>query len=586
MEARKRKKSDPSPFPDRPNQIGLFVLLGVLVLGFLASVLLLEGSGFIMGRHHVFVVGLVIALFFLTTAWVILKPRSPTSSEPAEESDLGTALAQTHCSRFFDLSLDMLCIADVDGYFKWINPAFDALGYSRDELLSKPFLEFVHLDDRAKTQAEIQKLSKGIPTIQFENRYRRKDGQYRWIAWTTFPDESGALYAVARDVTATKELAERARKNEARLQRIVSGVNDGIFEWNPVTGDAYHSERWNQLLGYEDGELSNRGDAYFENIHPDDRARILSAVDGHFKKNLPYDVEVRLRCKNGSYKWFRSRGDATRTPDGKPVLLSGSITDIDEKKRIESELSERNRALQEAIRARDEMVGVVSHEIKNPLFALQAGIVLIKRLLPQEPRLENIAKTLQRLNPSIERMNQLISDLLDVTRIEAKAFKINPRACDLETIVQEIVHSYEAVAQEKLVQISHQIPPDCRDILADPDRLKQVLANLINNAFKFTNTGGSINILARRVQQKVEVCVRDTGKGISAEQLPHVFDRFWQAKDTAYLGTGLGLAIVKGLVESHGGKIWVESSPGVGSAFYFTVPIAKTQSAPLIQRAS
>ena len=225
-----------------------------------------------------------------------------------------------------------------------------------------------------------------------------------------------------------------------------------------------------------------------------------------------------------------------------------------------------------AVLARDEMLGVISHELKNPLTAVQVTISLIQRTLPQTSELEKVQKLLEKLEPSIKRMSRLIADLLDVTRLEANAFKLELRSCDLIEIVREVVQSHEASAEEKLIQLSSEIPPECREVFCDSVRTIQILANIVNNAIKFTNTGGAVRVSAKRTDHHVEVRITDNGKGISKEALSHVFDRFWQAPDTAYRGTGLGLSIAKGLVEAQGGKIRAESSMGDGTTFSFTLP--------------
>ncbi len=230
---------------------------------------------------------------------------------------------------------------------------------------------------------------------------------------------------------------------------------------------------------------------------------------------------------------------------------------------------------QNAVLARDRMIGVISHELKNPLTALGTGVEIIKRILPQDPQLDRVRILVDRLEPSTQRMERLISDLLDVTRLEAKALKLEIGLRDLEKIIKEIVQSVEADAQEKRVQLSSELQSDCRAVLCDSERTGQVLLNLVSNAIKFTNAGGKIHVYAEKINGRVEVRVADTGRGISKENLSHVFDRFWQAQDTAYQGTGLGLAIAKGIVEGQGGSIWVESRVGKGSVFCFTLPTAE-----------
>lgn len=231
-----------------------------------------------------------------------------------------------------------------------------------------------------------------------------------------------------------------------------------------------------------------------------------------------------------------------------------------------------------AVRARDEIVGIVSHELKNPLTALQTGVRLLQKLMPKIPENEEPLKLIEKLMPSIQKMSFLISDLLDVTKLEARALRMLPRECRVPDIAIEVVRSYDSIAKEKFIDLNlDDASQDLKPVLCDPIRTNQVLTNLVGNAIKFTNTGGSVRISTSQKSDSVLIGVTDTGKGMPSEYLPHVFDRFWQAKDATYQGSGLGLAIAKGLVEAQGGRIWVESQLGIGTTFYFTLPVASKQ---------
>ena len=228
-----------------------------------------------------------------------------------------------------------------------------------------------------------------------------------------------------------------------------------------------------------------------------------------------------------------------------------------------------------AVKARDEMVGIISHELKNPLTAIQSGMELMQKTVSVPPGNPMTLKLIDRINPSIRRMTLLVSDLLDVTRLEAQALKLEPRDADLYEIATEVVRAFEAEAQEKLLELSlGTFPEEARPVRCDPTRTGQILSNLVGNSIKFTNAGGFVRISASKSLDQVEVHVSDSGKGIAKDYLPHVFERFWQSKDSAHQGAGLGLAISKGLVEPQGGRIRVESQPGVGTTFFFTIPAA------------
>jgi PAS domain S-box-containing protein len=228
------------------------------------------------------------------------------------------------------------------------------------------------------------------------------------------------------------------------------------------------------------------------------------------------------------------------------------------------------RAAQRATRARDEILGVVAHDLRNPLSAivLQAG--LLRRQNEPERRSQRPAEAIER---AARRMERLIRDLLDVTSIEAGKLSVIPTRAPAKQILAECIESQRALASSSSLDLRLDVPPELPDVRADRDRLLQALENLLANALKFTKPGGRVTVGARRRANDVLFSVRDTGAGIPPEHLPHVFDRFWQHERGSRRGAGLGLPIVKGIVEAHGGRVWVESTPDQGTSFFFTIPV-------------
>jgi signal transduction histidine kinase len=169
-------------------------------------------------------------------------------------------------------------------------------------------------------------------------------------------------------------------------------------------------------------------------------------------------------------------------------------------------------------------------------------------------------------------MNAMVNDLLDITSIEAGRFSVSPSSQDVKELVQQAWNSHAPIAAKKKVQLQYEIAPDISTAWMDANQIARVFSNLVGNAIKFTAESGHITIRAERAGSEIRFSVADTGAGIAAEQLPHVFDRFWQAKSGDRQGAGLGLSIAKGILDAHGGRIWVESTPQVGSTFSFALP--------------
>ncbi|PTL83195.1 ATP-binding protein [Vitiosangium sp. GDMCC 1.1324] len=227
-----------------------------------------------------------------------------------------------------------------------------------------------------------------------------------------------------------------------------------------------------------------------------------------------------------------------------------------------------------ATRAREDLLAVVSHDLKNPLGVVQLASALLLRGWQGKPGGEQVRKQAGRIQAAAERMGRLISDLLDWGRIEAGGLPLEPSEQEVSSLLTEALESVRPLAEARGLRVAAELPDEDVRVDCDRTRVLQVLGNLLGNAVKFTPDGGQLTVGARVHRGELHLWVRDTGAGIRPEALPHVFERYWQAKDAESRGTGLGLTIAKGIVEAHGGRIWAQSEWGKGSTFTFTLPLA------------
>ena len=231
------------------------------------------------------------------------------------------------------------------------------------------------------------------------------------------------------------------------------------------------------------------------------------------------------------------------------------------------------RLAQRANRARDEILGVVSHDLRNPLSAITMVASVLMNHPPGDP--EGLHGLYDAINESAELMSRMIQDLLDVSNIEGGRLSLERESQSPQPIMDRALQMFGGVAASHGITLMHFIEPNLPAMHADGERVLQVLANLMSNAVKFTPDGGRIELSARRAGDAIEFAVADSGPGIPAEDVEHIFDRYWHARRSARTsGSGLGLAIARGLVEAHGGRIRVETAVGKGSTFRFTIPMA------------
>jgi PAS domain S-box-containing protein len=270
--------------------------------------------------------------------------------------------------------------------------------------------------------------------------------------------------------------------------------------------------------------------------------------------------------KNGEE--FPAEAAISKVKMGDSVVYSVVLRDI-------TEHVELHKRLQRAVAARDETVGMVAHDLRNPVSAVK---MLSHALLGSAKELDTTSREhLSLIRDAALQMDHLIQDLLDITRVEMGRLVVNPQSMTTLALLEGALGTLRPLVENAGLSLDVDVPAVLPRVNADPERIGQVLSNLVGNAIKFTSAGGRIGVRAAAHGDEVVVAVSDSGTGIAEEQLLHIFDRYWQgaASTIRSRGAGLGLPIARGIIIAHGGRMWAESKPGSGSTFFFALPVAE-----------
>jgi len=423
---------------------------------------------------------------------------------------------------------------------------------------------------------------------------RSLDVEFRRIPYS----KSFIIVGFVYDMTSIREreikLTRAQEKNALQLTKlnaVVKATKIGLWDVailnnNPIDPENVFmwSDEFRYMLGYSNEiDFPNTGGSYFDNLHPEDAENAYKAIDSHLKDktgNTPYDVEYRLRCKNGEFKYVRSCGEAIRDKDGNAIHVAGAIMDISESKEVLFNTEKQRNQAEEASRAKSIFLSNMSHEIRTPLNAI-IGMTTIGQLSAEIKKKDD---AFNKIEAASKHLLGVINDILDMSKIEANKLELSPVSFEFEKMMQKCVDIVNPRIEEKELKFRIQIDKNIPEVLiGDDQRLSQVITNLLSNAAKFTPEEGSIHITARLISEKNEMCrmiiiVSDTGIGINEEQKDRLFESFEQADASTarnFGGTGLGLSISKRIVELMDGEICVDSEPGKGSAFVFNFLIKR-----------
>lgn len=380
------------------------------------------------------------------------------------------------------------------------------------------------------------------------------------------------VMSMASDITERKLAEKEVAEDAWRLNRVIERVTDGITVSDTNGHFEIFNSKMEEITGYTIDEANNAED-FSALIYPDpsERSRAVGGIREIISHDGYREVETSITAKDGAQKTL-SVSTSRIHYKNRDMFLS-VWHDITERKRAALELEMKNIELQRLDKLKSDFVSTVSHELRTPLSITKEGISLVLDGIPGEIN-EKQRDVLGTAKNNIDRLARIISDLLDISKIEAGHFILKKETLDMRDLARHAASSFMSKAKLKGLELEVRLPDGSLELRADADRMMQVLTNLVDNAIKFTEKG-RVGIEAMLEADRIVCAIYDTGMGISKDNMPNVFGKFQQfnrAPGSGEKGAGLGLSIAKGIVEAHGGKIWVESEPGKGTTFKFTLP--------------
>ena len=376
------------------------------------------------------------------------------------------------------------------------------------------------------------------------------------------------LMVLLIDISVREKAKKALEESEARWKLALLGAGDGVWDWDLKTNQIRYYKQWKEAEKSSEIEMCKSLEEWSKVVHPDDLDKIEPAIQKHLNGETEmYQSIHRLLYPAGKYRWILDRGKIVEySDDAKPLRMIGTHTDMTERVELEQKLQQLNAD-------KDRFMQILAHDLRSPFTSIVGfSDVLVDQVTEKDYEgIEEYAKIIQQ---SSRHALELLMSLMEWARSQTGKMEFNPECLDIIDLIKDIAQVFDAIAGQKSILIKKELP---RQVLvsADKSMISTIIRNLISNAIKFTNVGGSIIVSAEEKSEELIVSIRDSGIGMSGTTIEKIFriNEFHSTLGTNdEKGTGLGLLLCKEFVEKHGGKIWVESDEGMGSTFYFTLP--------------
>ena len=374
------------------------------------------------------------------------------------------------------------------------------------------------------------------------------------------------------DITAQVKMEAAMRESEAKFKTIANAMPQMVWSTLPNGFHDYFNRQWYEFTGIAEGTADGQTD-WNAMFHPDDRERAWKGWTHSLATGEVYDIQYRLRHHSGAYRWTLGRALPIHNQAGEIIRWMGTCTDINDQKLAEEVLKEESQR-------KDEFLAMLAHELRNPLAPISTAAQMMKLVSGDEKRVRQAADIIVR---QVKHMTTLVDDLLDVSRITRGLVELAMETLDLKQVVTSAIEQARPLIESRDHELHIMLPSAAATVKGDKTRLVQVVANLLNNAAKYTSHGGRIDLVLEVSGGNAQIEVRDNGSGIAPTLLPYIFDLFTQGErtpDRVQGGLGLGLSLVKNITLLHGGKAnALSDGPGKGSRFLISLPLAAPETA-------
>jgi two-component system, cell cycle sensor histidine kinase PleC len=487
---------------------------------------------------------------------------------------------ESELRHFLNLTSDLLGVYRRDMSFVRVNPAFNrVMGYTDAELKKFPFSDLIHPEEKDHILQLMQRVIHAPDNreirIDFECRVRCKDGTFRWVEWV-HKVTGEFVYIVGRDVTDIKQHEVALQRREQQLSEAQKIGRMGHWLLETENNTMEWSDQIYNIFGVEKGVFNPTVDTVSAMLMKRDVGRISRSFQRAMVRKKDYDLEFSIRRSTGDVRYVRVEGRCKLDPKtGKVDALFGIMQDITERTRYEKQLREAKEAAESAYASKTRFLANMSHELRTPLNAIIGFSEMIQRQLLGPVGNARYLEYVGGIRQSGEHLLDLINDILDMSKIEIGKYELYVEELNVGKIIRLAIHMVEGRAHEEQVRLVSDDIPDDIQIMADRRAIMQILLNLMSNAVKFTDPGGTVDIRCYRELGGVAIIVSDTGIGIPKDKLALVtlpFEQVGAEYTRNHDGTGLGLAITKDLIELHGGTLDMDSEVGVGTIVTVLLP--------------